>query len=106
MGELLAFTGTYATIVNEKGYSLVSALDYGNVTIQSKLAVKPAKLVRLYIDGRTEAAEFSHNEKARLIKFDYNAGAGADRTDMYVMLGEGVALQDAIGDYLRRTGGN
>jgi len=104
--DRLAFTGTYATIVNEKGYSLVSALDDGNVTIQSILAVKPLKIVRIYIDGRTEEALFTYDEKSHLTEFDYDAGSGAERTDMYVMLGEGVTLQDAIGDYLRRTGGN
>ena len=71
---------------------------------QSLAAVQPAKVVRLFIDGRTGEAEFSWDHALPSTEFGYVAGEGADRTDLYVMLGEGVVLEDTIGDYLKRTG--
>jgi len=99
--ESIYFTGTFAAISIQDGCAIVSAKDTGLVKIKSFLLKKPARLMRLFISGKSEDASFTfHNGE---FSFNYHPGQGMDLTDLYVALPEGVSLDQAIGEYLQRT---
>lgn len=104
--DLVAFTGTFAAVANEKDYTVVTALDSGHLVIRSKNAVKPEKAYRLFIDGRIEEAEVTYEPELGRVDLDYDAGSGAGRTDLYLIAGPGVTPKKALGEYLKRAGNN
>ena len=101
--DRMSFSGTFAAIAVANGCAIVSAKDKGMVTIKSGLLEQPLKLVRLRIDGKSEDAVF--NFKDGELSFDYDPGSGPSLADLYVALPEGMTLEQALGDYLEKTGG-
>jgi hypothetical protein len=98
--DVVSFTGGYLALAADKDHAVFSSPAGGEVRVRIKAMAAPAKLVRVFLDGRIEDAAFDWSEE--MLVFAYNAGAGADRTDMYVSLGEGVTLGEAVGEYLGR----
>jgi len=99
--DLIAYSGSFGAAVIEPGYLLACSLVSGKFTIRSKYLAPPERLVRLLISGRTADEPFLFQNDTLI--FDYDPGNPDDRTDLYVALGKGVSLEQALGEYLART---
>ena len=100
--DKMAFTGEFAALAVGPGVVMATAVDSGEVTIKSKHMSAPAKLYRLYIDGRVEEQDYSYN--GGTLVFNYDAGEGPSRTDMYVALAQGLTFEEAMMGYLKMSG--
>jgi hypothetical protein len=100
--DWLGFTGAFGGVAIEDGYALFSAPGAGMFFVRSKNLVSPERLIRLGLSGRAEEAVFQWNHGT--LSFVYDPGAAGERTDMYIALGKGMSLEQAIGEYLGRTG--
>jgi hypothetical protein len=99
--DFIAFSGSFGAAVVEPGYLLACSAVPGKFTVKSKYLAPPERLVQLMISGRTKDAPFIWQDGE--LVFDYNPGSVEDRTDLYIALGKGVSLDQALGEYLART---